>query len=408
MNLKRKIEAGLLFLFTLSIIITGISAYSTKKLANDSNAILMNNYTSIVHAKNMLKELSLAINDSINFNTTAFENTLALQQANITEQGEKDLTDSIAFYIKEIKSTKNSRKIISSVNQLLYKIMELNMKAVEVRNAQAQETAHNAFLYMLISGGLFLLLAIIFISRFPGYIALPIIKRDREKTNFIATVSHEIKTPIAAIKLSTKLLGDERIGTLNPEQKQLIQNIKEDTVRVLKITTEVLSMAQMESGKIQLNIHPSDPKQIVDYALEAVHFQAEQKQIKLELTYDETPPVIDADVEKTAWVLVNLVSNAIRYSPENSKIIIEIKTSPRTVLFSVQDFGKGIDKKYQDKIFDRYFQVPGSKSGTGLGLAISKQFIEAQEGEIWVESAVGVGSKFNFTLKRNFLNEIPL
>jgi signal transduction histidine kinase len=408
MNVKRKIEAGLLFLFTLSIIITGISAYSTKKLANDSNAILMNNYTSIVHAKNMLKELSLATNDSVNFNTTAFENTLAMQQANITEQGEKDLTDSISLYVNEIKRTKSSPEIISSVNQLLYKIMELNMKAVEDRNAQAQETAHNAFLYMLISGGLFLLLAIIFISRFPGYIALPIIKRDREKTNFIATVSHEIKTPIAAIKLSTKLLGDERIGTLNPEQKQLIQNIKEDTARVLKITTEVLSMAQMESGKIQLNIHPSDPKQIVDYALEAVHFQAEQKQIKLELTYDETPPVIDADVEKTAWVLVNLLSNAIRYSPENSKITIEIKTNPRTVLFSVQDFGKGIDKKYQDKIFDRYFQVPGSKSGTGLGLAISKQFIEAQEGEIWVDSAVGVGSKFNFTLNRNFLNEIPL
>ncbi|MDP1744737.1 MAG: HAMP domain-containing sensor histidine kinase [Bacteroidota bacterium] len=408
MNVKRKIEAGLLFLFTLSIIITGISAYSTKKLANDSNAILMNNYTSIVHAKNMLKELSLAINDPANFNTKAFENILTLQQANITEQGEKDLTDSISLYVNEIKRTKSSPEIISSVNQLLYKIMELNMKAVEVRNAQAQETAQNAFLYMLISGGLFLLLAIIFISRFPGYIALPIIKRDREKTNFIATVSHEIKTPIAAIKLSTKLLGDERIGTLNPEQKQLIQNIKEDTARVLKITTEVLSMAQMESGKIQLNIHPSDPKQIVDYALEAVHFQAEQKQIKLELNYDETPPVIDADVEKTAWVLVNLLSNAIRYSPENSKISIEIKTNPRTVLFSVQDFGKGIDKKYQDKIFDRYFQVPGSKSGTGLGLAISKQFIEAQEGEIWVDSAVGVGSKFNFTLNRNFLNEIPL
>ncbi len=408
MNVKRKIEAGLLFLFTLSIIITGISAYSTKKLATDSNAILMNNYSSIVHAKNMLKELSWAINDSIHFNTTAFENILALQQANITEQGEKDLTDSIAFSIKEMNSGKNSNKIISTVNQLLYKIMELNMKAVEERNMQAQETAQNAFLYMLISGGLFLLLAIIFIARFPGYIALPIIKRDREKTNFIATVSHEIKTPIAAIKLSTKLLGDERIGTLNPEQKQLIQNIKEDTARVLKITSEVLSMAQMESGKIQLNIHPSDPKQIVDYALEAVHFQAEQKQIKLELTYDETPPVIDADVEKTAWVLVNLLSNAIRYSPENSKISIEIKTNPRTVLFSVQDFGKGIDKKYQDKIFDRYFQVPGSKSGTGLGLAISKQFIEAQEGEIWVESAIGAGSKFNFTLNRNFLNEIPL
>ncbi|MCE9538768.1 MAG: PAS domain-containing sensor histidine kinase, partial [Bacteroidetes bacterium] len=108
MNIKRKIEAGLLFLFTLSIIITGISAYSTKKLANDSNAILMNNYTSIVHSKNMLKELSLIVKDSEKFNTTIFENILALQQANITEQGEKDLTDSVAFYIKEIKKSQNS------------------------------------------------------------------------------------------------------------------------------------------------------------------------------------------------------------------------------------------------------------------------------------------------------------
>lgn len=408
MNIKRKIGAGLLFLFSLSIIITSISAYSTKKLADDSNAILKNNYNSIVYAKNMLKEISIHINDSSNWKTDEFEKTLLLQQKNITELGEKELTDSVSYYINKIKLHEESQNSVSKINQLLYKIMELNMKAVEKRNALAQDTAQKAFIYLLISGVLFLVLAILFIARFPAYIALPILKREREKTNFIATVSHEIKTPIASIKLSTKLLEDTRIGDLNEEQKQLIQNIKEDTMRVLKITTEVLNMAQMESGTIQLNIHPSDPKQIVNYAVEATHFLAEHKNIELQLIGGDKFPSIDADTEKTTWVLINLLSNAIRYSPEKNKIIISIVTNEHTIEFSVQDFGKGIEQQYLTKIFDRYFQVPGSKPGTGLGLAISKQFIEAQGGKIWAESDVGNGSKFTFTLNRNFLNEIPL
>lgn len=408
MNVKRKIEAGLLFLFTLSIVITGISAYSTKKLADDSNAILMNNYGSIVYAKDMLKELSLHTNDTAKPNTTEFEKILTRQHANITEQGEKNLTDSISHFINQIKTANEPKISIVSINHLLYKIMELNMNAVEKRNALAQETARKAFIYLLISGVLFLILAIIFIAKFPSYIALPILKRDRDKTNLIATVSHEIKTPIAAIKLSTKLLEDSRVGSLNEEQRQLIQNIKEDTMRVLKITTEVLNMAQMESGKIQLNIHPSNPKQIIDYAIEATHMQAEHKHIKFELLLDKALPTVDSDIEKSAWVMVNLLSNAIRYSPENNKIVISILTHEHTVEFSVQDFGNGIEHQYLNKIFDRYFQVPGSKPGTGLGLAISKQFIEAQGGKIWAESKIGNGSKFSFTLNRNFLNETPL
>lgn len=408
MNIKRKIEAGLLFLFTLSIVITGISVYSTKKIAADSEAILMNNYASIVHSKDMLKELTIYANNTGNLNTTAFEKILSRQQENITEQGEKDLTDSISFYIEQLQTGQESQKNYSAISQLLYKIMELNMNAVEERNALAQDTAHKAFIYLLISGLLFLIVTIVFISKFPSYIAMPILKRDRDKTNLIATVSHEIKTPIASIKLSTKLLEDSRIGELNAEQKQLIQNIKEDTMRVLKITSEVLNMAQMESGKIQLNIHPTNPKQVVDYAIEATRFQAEHKQIAFELITEEPLPAVDADNEKTAWVLVNLLSNAIRYSPEKSKIIISITVKPQTVEFSIQDFGNGIEHQYLHKIFDRYFQVPGSKPGTGLGLAISKQFIEAQGGKIYAQSSVGRGSKFTFTLNRNFLNEIPL
>ena len=408
MNVKRKIEAGLLFLFTLSIVITGISAYSTKKLADDSDAILTNNYNSIVYAKDMLKELSALNTDSGKISTSEFEKILNRQHTNITEQGEKTLTDSLSFFINKIKNKQDIQESIVSTNYLLHQIMDLNMNAVEKRNALAQETAHNAFVYLLISGALFLILALLFIAKFPSYIALPILKRDRDKTNFIATVSHEIKTPIASIKLSTKLLEDSRIGSLNEEQKQLVQNIKEDTLRVIKITTEVLNMAQMESGKIQLNVHPSEPRQIVDYAIEATHVQAEHKEITLELNCDEQLPLVDADLEKTTWVMVNLLSNAIRYSPEKNKISIGIATQEHTVEFSVQDFGNGIEHQYLNKIFDRYFQVPGSKPGTGLGLAISKQFIEAQAGKIWAESTVGKGSTFTFTLNRNFLNEIPL
>lgn len=228
----------------------------------------------------------------------------------------------------------------------------------------------------------------------------PFKELDTAKTNFIATVSHELKTPISSIKMSSQLLEDNRIGETNEEQKQLIQNIKEDAERLLKITSELLNLTQAETGKIELSIQKTQPKQIIEYAVGAIQFQASQKQILFEINYSENMPAINADKEKTAWVLLNLLSNAVRYSPEKSKIIIHAIEQNEYVTFSVQDFGKGIDSKYRNKIFDRYFQVPDStKTGTGLGLAISKEFIEAQGGKIWLESEPGKGSKFSFALK---------
>lgn len=112
-------------------------------------------------------------------------------------------------------------------------------------------------------------------------------------------------------------------------------------------------------------------------------------------------PKVQADVEKTTWVLVNFLSNAIRYSPEKAKVIIQVNPVENMVEFDVKDSGKGIEEQYQARLFDRYFQVPTdgkNKSGTGLGLAISKDFIEAQKGEIFVESELGEGSRFVFRL----------
>ncbi|GAB2705894.1 ATP-binding protein [Mucilaginibacter koreensis] len=226
-------------------------------------------------------------------------------------------------------------------------------------------------------------------------------ERDEAKTNFIATISHELKTPISSIKMSLRLLKDERVGTLNTEQQQLLEHIQEDNSRLLKITSELLDLSQVETGNIQLNFVNVDPAQIVDYALTPVRFQAEQKGVQLEFIPEHGLSQVHADVEKTAWVLVNFLSNALRYSPEKSKLFISTKAINGQVTFSVKDQGKGIDEQYQKRLFDRYFQVPTdgqNKSGSGLGLAISRDFIEAQNGKIWVESAIGEGSTFSFSL----------
>ncbi|HSZ71596.1 MAG TPA: ATP-binding protein [Cytophagaceae bacterium] len=222
---------------------------------------------------------------------------------------------------------------------------------------------------------------------------------DVAKTNFISTVSHELKTPISSILLSVKLLENQRIGIINKDQEQLIHNIKDDSERLLKITGELLQMTQVETGIIQLNIQTASPQEIVHYAVEAVKMQAEQKQTTLEINIDNHLPMVQSDPEKTTWVMINLLSNAIRYSSEHAKIIIGAKKKAETVEFSVKDFGKGIPIEYQSKLFDRYFKVPGSQTeGTGLGLSISKDFIEAQGGTIKVESEIGSGSTFTVSL----------
>ncbi|RZK23147.1 MAG: HAMP domain-containing protein, partial [Flavobacterium sp.] len=227
---------------------------------------------------------------------------------------------------------------------------------------------------------------------------------DEAKTNFIATVSHELKTPISSIKMSLKLLTDKRIGTMNTEQTGLVEQISEDSDRLLKITGELLDLSQVETGNIQLNFVPADPNKIINYAVNAVKFQAEQKNIQLEVISSNTIPQVNADIEKTAWVLINFLSNALRYSHEKSRVVILAIERDSSVEFSVQDSGKGIDEQYKLKLFERYFRVPTdgqNKSGSGLGLAISKDFIEAQNGTIGVESAIGEGSRFYFRLPLN-------
>lgn len=226
---------------------------------------------------------------------------------------------------------------------------------------------------------------------------------NEAKTNFVAVVSHELKTPIASINMSLRLLEDERVGPLNEEQTELIDSIRNDADRMKRTTAELLDLSKIETGNIQLNSTQARPENLLEYAYETMVMQASQKDIDIKIKCDEDLATVKADLQKSVWVLVNLISNAVRYTPPNGNIVLKAEDEPRAVRFSVIDNGKGIPGEYLDKIFQKYFQVYGDKNdngGSGLGLAIAKEFINAQGGEIGVESELGKGSTFYFTLPK--------
>ena len=224
---------------------------------------------------------------------------------------------------------------------------------------------------------------------------------DSAKTTFISTISHELKTPIAAIMMSLQLLEDKRVGALNDEQEQLSKSIKENSERLLGITGELLNMTQVEAGKLQLMPKITKPIELIEYAIKANQVQADKFNIQIEVEYpEEKIGKLFVDSEKIAWVLTNLLSNAIRYSKENGRVVIGAKQEDNIIELYVQDFGKGIDPRYHKSIFDRYFRVPGTKvQGSGLGLSISRDFVEAHGGTLTVESELGKGSRFVIRLK---------
>lgn len=226
---------------------------------------------------------------------------------------------------------------------------------------------------------------------------------DLAKTNFIATVSHELKTPLAGIKMSLKLLEDARVGALNTEQQSLLAHVRADADRLLNLTAELLNMAQVESGQIQLKLRPVVPADIVHYAMHALRLQAEQKQLRIvESVPDGLPPVL-ADAEKASWVLINFLSNAIRHSAYKGivEVSVALLADENRVQFKVRDYGVGVRPEHQPLVFERYFKVPeqaGQSGGTGLGLAISREFIGSMHGQIGLDADVSDGAAFYFRL----------
>lgn len=570
MKIKTKLTLGVGLLFLLILLLSAVGVKYSYDLKQETENILTSNYNTLQYARNML----VALEDSSEKTGHKFEVNLQKQENNISEIGEEEVTGELRSNFEAYQRNKSDKAVLSEIRTGIFRIMEMNMQAIERKSEVAKATAGRAAFLIAITGTMCFLIAFILLINLPSNISSPIneltesikqiaaknyservrfeshsefgelaksfntmaeklseynssnlakliiekkriealinnmhdpvigldeqlkvifaneealkvigvssedilghgaqdlsvkndlirtlirdlvdsdsrnpIKQqpikiyannkegyfeketihisitptgekhqllighviilrnitehkelDFAKTNLIATVSHEFKTPISSIKMSVHLLENEQTGPLNAEQKHLLHSIDEDASRLLKITGELLNMSQVESGNIQLSMLPADPAEIIKYAIQATQTQADQHHIKFSIAIPETIPKVLADSEKTAWVLTNLISNAIRYSYENSTIYLSVKELKNKVQISVRDTGQGIAPQYKDKIFERYFRVPGTKKeGTGLGLAISKEFIAAQNGEITVDSELGSGSTFTIS-----------
>ncbi|HCX03878.1 MAG TPA: hypothetical protein DHM42_05270 [Clostridiales bacterium] len=225
---------------------------------------------------------------------------------------------------------------------------------------------------------------------------------DQIKSDFVSTVSHEFRTPLTSIIMGVGLLLDEVPGPINEEQKELVEAIEEDSERLKKLVSDLLDLSRMESGKIKMDIERNNIRDILNNAVKPFKRQLEEKDVDLEIKIRDNLSNVKADFNKISWVFTNLIGNALRYLPDEKegKIIIDAKETANKMLVSVADNGKGISEEYQQKIFEKFIQAKDNdnKGGTGLGLAISKEIINAHGGEIWVNSKIGEGSTFYFTL----------
>lgn len=229
---------------------------------------------------------------------------------------------------------------------------------------------------------------------------------DEIKSGFVATVSHELKTPLAAMNMSLRLMQDQRVGELNAEQKKLTSAMKDEVKRLLKMVNELLNLSKIESGGEIYKYQEISVDELIDASVTPMLMQFEQNKIIFDLIVEKSLPKLKLDVNKIAWVIINLLNNAVRYSGQSGEIKFNVSRENGFIKFSIKDNGIGIKPEYLDKIFQKFVQVNRSKSesqykGVGLGLAIAKEFIEAHHGNIYVKSQYGKGSEFSFTLPIN-------
>ena len=194
-------------------------------------------------------------------------------------------------------------------------------------------------------------------------------ERDTAKTNLLATVSHELKTPLSSINLSLRLLEDKRLGELNNEQKEVLNALRQQSNRLSRVINELLDYSQIETGNIRLKFSQVKPDAVLDIGITALMMQISEKDIDLKTEIEEGLPEIKIDIEKVVFVFINILNNAIRYSKKGDEINIDVRKNNNDVEFSIRDNGPGISEEDCGKLFQRFTQVGNkSKQGWGLGL----------------------------------------
>jgi len=223
---------------------------------------------------------------------------------------------------------------------------------------------------------------------------------DRLKSEFVMTASHELRTPLTSIGMSIDLLLEGAIEKLNEKEQQLLLAAHEDLQRLKAFVSNLLDLSKIEAGKMEMELSSIPISELFEKGITVFKTQSEEKAVSLSFNVPEGLPNVKADHNKITWVLTNLISNALRYTPSGGHITLSAESFGPYVQVSVSDDGPGVPYEYQSKIFDKFVQVKSDKAvgGSGLGLAICKEIVRAHGGTIWVDSIPGAGSKFTFSL----------
>ena len=225
---------------------------------------------------------------------------------------------------------------------------------------------------------------------------------NRHKSEFLANLSHELRTPLNAIIGFSEVLGERLFGELNEKQAEYTDDILTSGRHLLSLINEILDLSKVEAGRMELELATFDLPLAIDNARTFVRERATRHGITLDVTVDERLGEFVGDERKIKQILLNLLSNAVKFTPEGGRIEMKARQADGSVEISVTDTGIGIAPDDQPKIFEEFRQVgtdyAHKTEGTGLGLTLAKKFVELHGGRIWVESEVGKGSKFTFTL----------
>jgi signal transduction histidine kinase len=224
---------------------------------------------------------------------------------------------------------------------------------------------------------------------------------SRHKSEFLANMSHELRTPLNAIIGFSEVLGERMFGELNEKQEEYLKDIHASGQHLLSLINDILDLSKIEAGRMELELTDFDLPTAIDNALTLVRERAGRRGIALHQVADEGLGQIRGDERKLRQVLLNLLSNAIKFTPEGGRIDVRAVLGDGVVEVSVTDTGVGIAPEDQEAIFEEFRQVGTADKkveGTGLGLALSRKFIELHGGRIWVQSQMGVGSTFTFTI----------
>jgi two-component system phosphate regulon sensor histidine kinase PhoR len=219
------------------------------------------------------------------------------------------------------------------------------------------------------------------------------------RRDFISNVSHELRTPLAALKAIAETLQD---GALDdpPAAQRFLERMETEVEALNLMVSELLELSRIESGRVPLERVPTRPGDVITLAYERLCLQAERAQLQLDVECPENLPSVMADSTRLQQVAVNLLHNAIKFTPEGGKVTIGAAAEDQAVRFYVRDTGIGISSDDLPRIFERFYKADQARSGggTGLGLAIARHLVEAHGGRIWAESELGKGSTFSFTI----------